>query len=105
MTLKDIRLNNANYLDRAFEPEEREKLIKTARLRRTAYLVICFIGIACVAASGFMGLPTLSCLSLLLATLSLVCVTKYDTQIFFLTVIDQKEQSQDIPKTKKEEAA
>lgn len=95
MALKDHKLNNDKYLHRAFDSESREKLVQTARFRRTAYLVICFIGVACVAISGFMGLPLLSALSLLLATLSIVVVTKYDTQIFFLTMIEEKERTAD----------
>ena len=40
--------------------------------------------------AGFSGWAVLSVLSLFLATLSLVVVTKYDTQVFFLKIIAKK---------------
>ena len=95
MALKDFKLNNKHYLHQAFDPHHREKLVRTARLRRTIYLVICFIGVACVFTAGALKMPTLCCLSLLLSTLSIVVVTKYDTQLFFLKVIETNEQSRE----------
>jgi uncharacterized membrane protein YjjP (DUF1212 family) len=92
MTLKDLGLNNGHYLHKAFDPQLREKLIRAARLRRNVYLVLFFIGIVCIFIAGFSGWATLSCLSLFLATLSLVVVTKYDTQVFFLKIIAEKEE-------------
>jgi hypothetical protein len=94
MTLKDLRLNNKHYLHQAFDPHRRRKLTRTARLRRGIYLTISFIGIGCVFVSGLLDKPTLSCLSLVLSTLSLVVVTKYDTQVFFLEIIDRKEEEE-----------
>ena len=92
MALKHHQLNNKHYLHRAFDPHHRKRMVRTARRRRGVYLVICFIGVGCVVASGALRLPTLCCLSLLLSTLSIVVVTKYDTQLFFLTVIEEREQ-------------
>jgi uncharacterized membrane protein YjjP (DUF1212 family) len=91
MTLKEFKLNNQYFLDKAFDPEFREKLVRAARLRRNVYLVLFFTGIFCIFIAGIAGWATLSCLSLFLATLSLVVVTKYDTQVFFLKIIAEKE--------------
>ena len=93
MKLKDHQLNNRHYLHQAFDPHHRRKMVRTARRRRSIYLVICYVGIACLATSCALELPTLCCLSLLLSTLSIVVVTKYDTQVYFLEVIDRQEQS------------
>jgi hypothetical protein len=95
MALHDHKLNNKHYLHKAFDPHHRVRLVRTARRRRSIYLVICFIGVACVAVSGVLEQPTLTCLSLLLSTLSIVVVTKYDTQVFFLTLIDKEKQSRE----------
>ena len=57
-------------------------------------MVLFFIGIACIFVAGFSGWPVLSVLSLFLATLSLVVVTKYDTQLFFLNIIGRNRESE-----------
>ncbi len=96
MTLKEIGdLNNDHFLHEAFDATQRKKLIRAAVLRRNVYLVLFIIGIACIFVAGFMGMATLSILSLFLATLSLVVVSKYDTQVFFLKVISKKENPED----------
>lgn len=91
VTLQDLRLNNASYMDKAFDPEQRGRLLRVARFKRTGYLVICWIGVACVFISGLMRVPVISCLSLLLSSLSIACVTKYETQLLFLNGIAAKE--------------
>ena len=91
MTLKDFKLNNEHYLHQAFDPHLRKKLVRAARFRRNVYLMLFFVGIICIFIAGFSGWAVLSVLSLFLATLSLVVVTKYDTQVFFLKIIAQKE--------------
>ena len=90
MTLKELKLNNEHYLHQAFDPQLHEKLVCGARLRRNVYLALFFVGIFCIFIAGFSGWPVLSVLSLFLATLSLVVVTKYDTQVFFLKIIAKK---------------
>ena len=94
MTLKDYQLNNQHYMQQAFDAKLRKKLVRAARFRRNVYLVLFFIGIFCLFIAGFSGWATLSCLSLFLATLSLVVVSKYDTQVFFLKIIAEKEESE-----------
>lgn len=93
MTLKDLKLNNRHYMHRAFDPELRKRLVRAARFRRNVYVVFFFIGLFCLFVAGFSGWATLSCLSLFLATLSLVVVSKYDTQVFFLKIIAEKEKA------------
>ncbi len=91
MTLKELKLNGDHYLHQAFDPLLRKKLVRAARFRRNVYLALFFIGIICIFVAGFSGWATLTVLSLFLATLSLVVVTKYDTQVFFLKIIAKKE--------------
>jgi hypothetical protein len=95
MALKDHKLNNDKYMHQAFDPHHREKLVRTARRRRSLYMILCFIGVGCVAIAGLVEMPTVCCLSLLLSTLAIVVVTKYDTQLLFLDVIEKREQAED----------
>jgi len=92
MDWKEIgNLNNKRFLHEAFDAKARKKLIRAARLRRNVYMALFFIGFFCIFVAGFSGWVLLSVLSLFLATLSLVVVAKYDTQVFFLKVIEEKE--------------
>jgi len=84
-------LNNERFLHEAFDAKLRKKLIHAARLRRNVYLALFFIGFFCVFIAGFSGWALLSCLSLFLAMLSLIVMVKYDTQMFFLKIIEKKE--------------
>jgi uncharacterized membrane protein YjjP (DUF1212 family) len=94
MNLKELgELNNERFLREAFDAQCQKKLIRAAQLRRNTYLALFFLGFFCIFLTGFAGLMLLSTLSLFLATLSLVVMTKYDTQIFFLTIIAEKEKS------------
>lgn len=78
-------LNNERFLDEAFHPDTNEGWIRAARLRRNVYLWFFLTGIACIFITAFTHQMHMSILSLFLATLSLVVMTKYDTQLFFLT--------------------
>lgn len=78
-------LNNDQFLQEAFDPENNEKWIRAARLRRNVYLWFFLTGIACIFITAFTHQMHMSILSLFLATLSLVVMTKYDTQLYFLT--------------------
>lgn len=94
MDLKDIgELNTERFLHEAFDVRYRKKLIRAARLRRNVYLVLFLIGFICIFLAGLSGFLILSILSLFLATLSLVVVSKYDTQLFFLKIIAEKEET------------
>jgi hypothetical protein len=92
MNLKEFgELNNDQFLREAFESQSQKKLIRSARLRRNVYLTFFLIGFCCIFVAGFIGLLQLSILSLFLAILSLVVMTKYDTQVFFLKLIKERE--------------
>jgi uncharacterized membrane protein YjjP (DUF1212 family) len=95
VALKDFQLNNEQYMKLAFDPKTRNKLVLAARLRRNVYTVLFFIGIICIFVAGLSGWAELSVLSLFLATLSLVVVTKYDTQLYFLEIIATKKEPED----------
>ncbi len=95
MNLREFgELNTDQFLHDAFDVTLRNKLIRAARLRRNVYLVLFLVGFFCVFATGLAGLPLLSILSLFLATLSLVVMTKYDTQLFFLRMLAKKDRAE-----------
>ncbi|MEN8255017.1 MAG: hypothetical protein ABFR33_06060 [Verrucomicrobiota bacterium] len=83
-------LNKKRLQREVFDPKCQQKLLRSARLRRNVYLVLFLIGNVCIFISGFAGKVLLSVLSLFLATLSLVVMTKYDTQVFFLKILEKK---------------
>ena len=94
MDLREFgELNNKRFLHEAFDTTLRKKLLRSAQLWRNVYLVLCIVGFLCIFIAGFSGWFLLSILSLFLSTLSLVVMTKYDTQVFFLKVIAEKEGS------------
>ncbi len=84
-------LNNDGFLDKAFEASENGGLTRAALLRRNIYLALFITGIACIFIAAFMDHTILSILSLGLATLSLVVMTKYNTQVYFLRAIKLRE--------------
>ena len=96
MKLKEfIDPNTEKFLREAFQPASRKKLIRATRLRRNIYLALFLTGFLCIFVAGFIGQTVLSILSLFLATLSLVVMTKYDTQFFFLILLDKKEPAEE----------
>ena len=84
-------LNNEVFLNDAFNADHHESLLKAARIRRNIYLWFSLTGFACIFITVFTGEFLMSILSLFLATLSLVVMTKYDTQLFFLRIIRMRE--------------
>ena len=95
MNLREFgELNNERFLQEAFDATYRKKLVRAALLRRNIYLILFFVGFLCIFIAGLSGWLLLSILSLFLATLSLVVMTKYDTQLFFLKVIAKKEEGE-----------
>lgn len=77
-------LNNARFLEEAFDKETNTRWERAALVRRNVYLWLFLTGIACIFITAFTRQLLMSILSLFLATLSLVVMTKYDTQLFFL---------------------
>lgn len=92
MDLKELGgFNSDRFLREAFDVAARKKLIRSTRLRRNTYLSLFLIGFFCIFVAGFLGLLLLSILSLFLGTLSLVVMSKYDTQLFFLKILEKKD--------------
>lgn len=92
MSLKELGgFNSDRFLREAFDAETRKNLIRGTRLRRNTYLSLFLTGFVCIFVSGFAGLLLLSILSLFLGTLSLVVMSKYDTQLFFLKILEKKD--------------
>jgi uncharacterized membrane protein YjjP (DUF1212 family) len=81
-------LNSERFLNEAFNPEHNKQLLQAALLRRNVYLAFFLTGIACIFITALSGQVLLSFLSVGLATLSLVIMTKYNTQVFFLNVVE-----------------
>jgi hypothetical protein len=88
-------LNNDKFLEEAFEPGTNSRWIRAVRLRRNVYLWLFLTGIVCIFITAFTRQLHMSILSLFLATLSLVVMTKYDTQLFFLTKLKLREQEKE----------
>lgn len=88
-------LNNERFLREAFDAKCRKKLIQSARLRRNTYLGLFLTGFVCIFMAGLSGLLVLSILSLFLSTLALVVMTKYDTQLLFLKMLQEKEEGRE----------
>ena len=88
-------MNNELFLREAFDPSCQLKMIRAARLRRNVYLTLFIVGFICILTAALTGMHVLSVLSLFLATLSLVVMSKYDTQIYFLTMIAKKAPSKE----------
>jgi hypothetical protein len=80
-------MNSARFLNSAFESRENPRLIKAALTRRNIYMALFITGFVCIFITALTEQSTLCILSLFLATLSLVVMTKYDTQVFFLRII------------------
>ena len=84
-------LNNARFLEEAFNKETNAKWERAALLRRNVYLWFFLTGIACIFITAFTRQLLMSVLSLFLATLSLVVMTKYDTQLHFLRMLKPRD--------------
>ncbi len=87
--LEDI--NNEQFLKKAFDPEHNKERVRCTLIRRNIYLWLFLTGIACIFITAITHQMHMSILSLLLATISLVVMTKYDTQLFFLRNLTLRE--------------
>ena len=98
MNLREIGdLNNERFLKAAFEPAHNPRLTRAALIHRNIYLVLSIAGFICIFSAIFADRMLLSILSLFLSTLSLVVMTKYDTQVFFLRIIRQEQEEKGPP--------
>ncbi len=92
INLKNVgHINSEKFLREAFDKTCHVRLLRAALIRRNICLVLFIIGIISIFIAGFSNRATLTILSLFLATLALVVMTKYDTQLFFLRIIVKKE--------------
>ena len=80
-------LNSDKFLNEAFDAEFHDQLETGVLLRRNVYLWLFIAGFICVFITALSDQMLLSILSLFLCTLSLVVMTKYDTQLFFLNIL------------------
>ena len=85
-------LNSERFLNEAFDSEHHEKWVRDARLRRNIYLWLFFTGLTCIFITAITHQRTLTILSLFLTTISLVVMTKYDTQLYFLKILQLREE-------------
>jgi len=83
-------LNNARFLEEAFNEDANVKWERAALLRRNIYLWLFLTGIACIFITALTRQLLMSFLSLFLALLSLVVMTKYDTQLTFLRILKSR---------------
>ena len=88
-------LNNDRFLEEAFNEETNAKWERAVLLRRNVYLWFFLTGIACIFITAFTRQLLMSILSLFLATLSLVVMTKYDTQLHFLRMLKPRNSGPD----------
>ena len=88
-------LNNDRFLNEAFNKETNAKWERAVLLRRNVYLWFFLTGIACIFITAFTRQLLMSILSLFLATLSLVVMTKYETQLHFLQMLKPRDPGSD----------
>jgi hypothetical protein len=88
-------LNNERFLEEAFDKETNARWERAVLLRRNVYLWLFLTGIACIFITAFTRQLLMSVLSLFLATLSLVVMTKYDTQLHFLRMLRPRDSESD----------
>ena len=80
-------LNNKCFLREAFDVQSNKRLAKAARVRKNIYLGLFLSGIACLCITIFINALLLSILSVGLSALSLVLMSRYSTQIYFLKTL------------------
>ena len=92
-------MNSARFLQEVFEEEHRLHWQKSARIRRNIYLWLFIVSMLCMLYTAITEWTTLCILSLFLAVISLVVMSKYDTQLYFLRILqlrdDQKNKAPD----------
>lgn len=91
-------LNNERFLNDAFDEKCRERWITSSRTRRNVYMWLFVVGMFCMFYTAIIDRMTLCILSLFLATVSLVVMSKYDTQLRFLHVLQFRDaHKNDVP--------
>jgi uncharacterized membrane protein len=85
-------LNSEKFLNDAFDEHFHNQLEKGTLLRRNVYMWLFIAGFICILITALTDQMILSILSLFLATVSLVVMSKYDTQLFFLKNLKLREE-------------
>ncbi|MDH3981531.1 MAG: hypothetical protein OES84_01375 [Kiritimatiellaceae bacterium] len=85
-------INSERFLTEAINGAHSDKLIKHARIRRNVYLWMFVASFLCIPCTALFGQMTLCICSLFFATISLVVMTKYDTQLFFLQLLKNRKE-------------
>jgi hypothetical protein len=93
-------MNSERFLNEAFDKNHHNKWESDARARRNVYLWLFITGFVCIFFTAFTDQMTLCILSLFLSTISLVVMTKYDTQLFFLKILKLREEQKDTEQKK-----
>jgi Ca2+/Na+ antiporter len=85
-------MNSERFLHEAFDKGMRVQWQKIILIRRNVYLWLFIIAMLCVLYTAIVNRMTLCILSLFLATISLVVMTKYDTQLRFLKILKLRDE-------------
>ena len=88
-------MNSERFLNEVLEENKREQWRKSTLIRRNVYLWLFIIGMLCVLYTALVNRMTLCILSLCLAIVSLVIMTKYDTQLYFLKILKLRDEQKD----------
>lgn len=86
------KIDSERLVHAAFDETMRTRMTRYALVRRNVYLWLFGIGMACTLYTAFTSCTTICVLSLFLAIISLVVMTKYDTQLHFLKVVQTREE-------------
>lgn len=81
------KINSERFMHEAFDHDMRIRWTKHAVVRRNVYMGLFAVGMVCTLYTAVTHSPTLCVLSLFLSTISLVVMSKYDTQLHFLKVL------------------
>ena len=85
-------MNSERFLHEVFEEEQRLHWKKSARMRRNIYLWLFIVGMVCMLYTAIIHWMALCILSLFLAVVSLVVMSKYDTQLYFLNILQLRDE-------------
>ena len=85
-------MNSDRFLKEAFDKKYHARWHKNALIRRNIYLWLFIVSVLCVFYTAITTQMTLCILSLFLATISLVVMTKYDTQLYFLNILKLRDE-------------
>lgn len=88
--------NRETLIEETYDPKRTDALILGTYIRRNIYLGLFVTGFICTLITALMNRMTLCILSLFLATISLVVMTKYDTYHFFLKILKETHEHKDI---------